>query len=158
MSTDDTVEVTVRGCTTYVARAGHGRDAKTASSTSSAYSAALLAARKFFRASARRTVLAYVGDQDGVIRFTAVRHASPVSFITIWFEDRGQDFLEWEIVAQTGQIIDCHPFQYTTWARCVVRNPKHLKVGDHPVVQQPGGGLLTMNYAITRIRWTGGDS
>lgn len=147
----NSVDVTVRGTTTHIARAGHGREAFSASSTMSAYEAAMAAARKYLRCPRNRIVVAYAGEHEGATRFVATRHDSPISTLWVHFDDQGQDFLSWEIVAETGHIIDSYPFQYTIWARCKVVDPRKLEVGDCVVIETPEGARSTIKYPIVKI-------
>ena len=66
--------------------------------------------------------------------------------IKIELEDKGQDFLEWDISEYDGKIIACRPFQGWLW------NGKKLKLGSlklksRPVFQE--GSRL--NYKIIQI-------
>lgn len=153
-----TVDVQVRPGDTNRARAGRGANAATASSTNSPYQAAIDAAAKYHRCSTARIVVIFVKDgaQGEPIHFRAEKHAHPVSVITIEFEDRGQDFITWEIVAETGQIIDCHPFQYRTWAKCRVLHPETLAEGQYPAIETGEGEQLVMKYRVEKLTRKGG--
>lgn len=140
----------------YIARAGKGGYARSASSTNSAYLAARAAAAKFFRVKEDHVVVAYQADKAGIITFEARNHQRRVQTLRVEFEDRGQDFLGWEIVRDDGQVIDCWPFQYTTWAQCRVTNVQDLAVGVRPSIETSTGERLTLNYAITAISEKGG--
>ena len=79
------------------------------------------------------------------------RGPRPVTVRTIYFEDRGQDFLWWTI-ASNGMVVDCGPFQATTWCKCVVLGAKRLTVGEHPQIITPHNARpITLNYAVTKI-------
>ncbi len=42
--------------------------------------------------------------------------------ITVEFEDKGQDFLEWDI--ENGEVVGCRPFQEALWKGTKVHNYK----------------------------------
>lgn len=71
------------------------------------------------------------------------------------FEDKGQDFLWWEVDDQTGRIVGCGPHQASVWAsgRCSV-DMNTVLVGERPIFHgpatEPGGRFL--NYCIAEIR------
>lgn len=70
--------------------------------------------------------------------------------ITVYFEDHGQDFLEWDI--EDGVVVGCRPFQDWLW--------KGTRI--HTADIQPGvileitarSGRRTLNYPVERVkRW-----
>jgi len=71
------------------------------------------------------------------------------------FEDRGQDFLWWEVDDQSGRIVGCGPHQASVWAsgRCSV-DMSTVALGERPIFHgpatEPGG--RTLNYVIAAIR------
>lgn len=71
------------------------------------------------------------------------------------FEDKGQDFLWWEVDDQTGRIMGCGPHLASVWAsgKCSV-DMNTVVVGERPVFHgpatEPGGRFL--NYRIAEIR------
>lgn len=71
------------------------------------------------------------------------------------FEDKGQDFLWWEVDDQTGRIVGCGPLEASTWAsgRCSV-DMNTVAVGEQPIFHgpatEPGGRFL--KYRIASIR------
>lgn len=71
------------------------------------------------------------------------------------FECKGQDFLWWEVDAETGRIMGCGPLQADTWAsgRCSV-DIESLQVGGRPIFHgpatEPEGRRL--RYRVTAIR------
>lgn len=73
----------------------------------------------------------------------------------VTLEDKGQDFLWWEIDDTTGRIVGCGPHQADVWAsgRCSV-DMNTVTVGERPIFHgpatEPGGRYL--NYRITAIR------
>lgn len=141
---------------TYIARAGKGGYARTASSTNAAYWAALKAAAKFFECPESHVILAFRDDAGGRIEFEAFNNRKPVTFVEIAFEDKGQDFLHWEIAVDSGQVVDCTPCQYSVWAKCRVLEARTLKVGDRPDIAMPGEKPVTLNYAVVAIERKGG--
>lgn len=67
--------------------------------------------------------------------------------IRFHFEDRGQDFTWWDIDEESGEVVDCGPFQASIWAN-----------GRHYVnLSQPHGvgDLLTTTDDIERSIKTG---
>jgi len=72
----------------------------------------------------------------------------------VTFEDRGQDFLWWEIDQANGRIVGCGPFQADVWAtgRCYV-DVGTIGVGRRPTffgpATEPEG--RTLNYEIVTI-------
>jgi hypothetical protein len=61
-----------------------------------------------------------------------------MSIQRVTFEDRGQDFLWWEIDMETGRIVGCGPLQADLWAsgRCSV-NVETVQVGLCPTFHGP---------------------
>lgn len=55
----------------------------------------------------------------------------------IFFEDDGQDFLEWDI-NEEGEVVACRPFQGWVWIGVKVHN-KDIKPGDHLDITLPDG-------------------
>lgn len=47
----------------------------------------------------------------------------------ITFEDHGQDFLTWQL-DDNGVVVDCMPFQASTWCGLRVLHPERLRVGS----------------------------
>ncbi len=67
---------------------------------------------------------------------------------TIYFEDDGQDFLEWDLDAH-GVVIACRPLQEWAWkGGRVVGTPK---VGEFARYQRLQKSPLTLNHRIVRI-------
>lgn len=75
---------------------------------------------------------------------------------TITFEDRGQDFLEWDL-DENNVVVVCRPFQGWVWIGNTVVN-KVLKVGGKvrfksKSIRSTGSlAALTLNYKIIEIR------
>lgn len=67
----------------------------------------------------------------------------------IIFEDRGQDFLEWDI-DEDGVVVDSRPFQAGIWKGKLVSN---VKVGEHPTIMNlRDGEQRQLNYRIIGIK------
>lgn len=77
------------------------------------------------------------------------------------FEDKGQDFLWWEVDDQTGRILGCGPRQADLWAsgKCSV-DMNTVAVGECPIFHgpatEPGGRFLKYRIAAIRPAETGG--
>ncbi|HEV7345747.1 MAG TPA: hypothetical protein VGN60_08985 [Devosia sp.] len=73
----------------------------------------------------------------------------------VTLEDRGQDFLWWEIDMETGRIVGCGPFQAGIWAggRCSV-DVATVRVGQRPTFHGPATEPegRTLNYEIVAIK------
>lgn len=69
---------------------------------------------------------------------------------TIYFEDRGQDFLEWDI-DDKNTVIDSRPFQCEVWCGAVL---VELDVGKRPIARLPAldDRPREMNYRVLEIR------
>ncbi len=68
---------------------------------------------------------------------------------TITFEDRGQDFLEWDI-DENGVVVDVRPFQAGIWKGKLVSN---VKVGERPTIMDlRDGEQRQMNYRVIDIQ------
>lgn len=69
----------------------------------------------------------------------------------IHFEDRGQDFLTWQI-NNNGVIVDCLPFQSSFWVGGEVRRQARLKVGGKVTYSHDGFQTsITLKYRIRAI-------
>lgn len=92
-------------------------------------------------------------DAAARIAETKRRNALARTAVTeIKFEDHGQDFLWWKLDKQ-GVVVDCGPFQYTTWVGGRVTNFTELR-DDGQVVYLPKhvGRELVVNYRIRQLR------
>lgn len=69
--------------------------------------------------------------------------------ITVFFVDEGQDFLEWDI-SDTGEVMDCRPFQSDIWIGTMVHN-KDIRPGDHLDVTLPDGNRRYMTHAVEKV-------
>jgi len=67
---------------------------------------------------------------------------------TIYLEDHGQDFLEWDI--EDGVVVGCRPFQGWLWKGTKVLNTEILP-GDMLDIVSSTGELLTLNYPVERV-------
>lgn len=73
-------------------------------------------------------------------------------YITIHFEDHGQDLLEWDIDKKTHQIVGCRPQQANLWVKELVTNFEELDVGSRPVVRGRVSKVsFLLKYPITKI-------
>ena len=72
----------------------------------------------------------------------------------ITFEDRGQDFLWWEVDDATGRILGCGPYQAHLWAsgKCSV-DMDTVRIGQKPTFHGPATEPegRTLNYAIATL-------
>ncbi|EEF78404.1 hypothetical protein [Methylophaga thiooxydans] len=67
----------------------------------------------------------------------------------IVFEDRGQDFLEWDI-DEDGVVVDSRPFQAGIWSGTFVSD---IKVGERPTVTSPRDGVQRqLKYRVIDIQ------
>ena len=68
---------------------------------------------------------------------------------TVYLEDRGQDFLEWDI--EDGVVVGCRPFQAWSWKGTKVHN-ESIQPGDILSITPPVTGVLTtLNYPVERV-------
>ncbi len=67
---------------------------------------------------------------------------------TLVFEDKGQDFIEWNINPD-GVVLRSRPFQSQFWQGVIVMNPQ---VGQRPDVMLKTGEIRQLNYRITEIK------
>lgn len=67
---------------------------------------------------------------------------------TVYFEDHGQDFLEWDI--EDGVVVGCRPFQDWLWNGTKVNNDK-IKLGDKLDITFKDGARRTLNYPVEQI-------
>lgn len=68
--------------------------------------------------------------------------------ITVYLEDHGQDFLEWDI--EDGMVVDCRPFQGWLWKGAKVHNT-NIQLGDILEITC-AGARLTLNYPVESVR------
>ena len=80
------------------------------------------------------------------------------SKIKVTFKDEGQDFLWWEI-DENGKVVDCGPFQATTWCKCQVVGTtaaptlSDIRKGDHLVILPPGGKIMSLKHPIEKVEY-----
>lgn len=70
---------------------------------------------------------------------------------TIFFEDQGQDFLEWDI-NDDNEVIDSRPFQRRVWVGFKV---DRIAVGAQPLIFNPADpdrGWRVLTYEIEAIK------
>jgi hypothetical protein len=68
--------------------------------------------------------------------------------LTVYFEDHGQDFLEWDI--EDGKVVGCRPFQGWLWEGRRVYNTS-IQPGDFLNISCKDGRRLTINYAVEKV-------
>ena len=68
--------------------------------------------------------------------------------ITVFLEDHGQDFLEWDI--EDGVVVDCRPFQGWLWKGTRVHNTD-IKPGDILKITTTDGLERTLNYPVEKV-------
>ncbi|MBA7468390.1 hypothetical protein ES707_03638 [subsurface metagenome] len=69
--------------------------------------------------------------------------------ITVYLEDHGQDFLEWDI--EDGIVVGCRPFQGWLWIGTKVHNTS-IQPGDTLEITGKRGNRLTLNYPVESVR------
>lgn len=67
----------------------------------------------------------------------------------IRFEDRGQDFLYWDIDPD-GVVIDCHPYHREVWKGCIV-DLETLKEGKCLEYVHPRLGRGGIKYRVVEV-------
>lgn len=67
---------------------------------------------------------------------------------TIYLEDHGQDFLEWDI--ENGEVIACRPFQGWLWVGTKVHNTT-IQPGDILEITPKNGERTRLNYPVERV-------
>jgi len=67
---------------------------------------------------------------------------------TIYLEDCGQDFLEWDI--EDGIVVGCRPFQGWLWNGTEVHNT-NIKPGDTLDITTKSGDRTALNYLVERV-------
>jgi len=85
------------------------------------------------------------------------RQPEPPKIVLIRFVDVGQDFREWTVNAQTGEVV-ASDGQPGAWEGKFVDEPKHLKIGDRvQISDQPidptneEQEFSTINYPVLKI-------
>ena len=72
--------------------------------------------------------------------------------ITVYLEDHGQDFLEWDI--EDGVVVGCRPLQGWVWNGTIVHN-ENIKRGDILVTTAPSGhrdSRMNLRYPVERVK------
>ncbi|GAI90398.1 unnamed protein product [marine sediment metagenome] len=67
--------------------------------------------------------------------------------ITVYLEDHGQDFLEWDI--EDGTVVACRPYQGWLWNGTKVHNT-NIQPGDILEITV-AGERTTLNYSVERV-------
>jgi len=68
--------------------------------------------------------------------------------LTVYLEDHGQDFLEWDI--EDGVVVDCRPFQGWLWNGTKVHSTD-IKPGDILEITPVTGGRTTLSHPVERV-------
>ena len=69
--------------------------------------------------------------------------------ITVYLEDHGQDFLEWDI--EDGVVVGCRPFHWWMWKGTKVHNTD-IRPGDVLVITAPGSERrTTLKHRVERV-------
>jgi len=68
--------------------------------------------------------------------------------ITVYLEDHGQDFLQWDI--ENGIVVASRPFQGWVWNGTKVHNT-NIQSGDILDITTPRRERVTLNYPVERI-------
>ncbi len=72
-----------------------------------------------------------------------------ITVTTIFFQDNGQDFLEWDI-SESGKVIACRPFQAQVWIGCTVIKDT-ITVGYRLDFTTKDNLLMNMNYIVESV-------
>lgn len=70
--------------------------------------------------------------------------------ITVFFEDDGQDFLEWDI-NDKGEVVACRPFQGAIWIGTKVHN-KDIHPGEHLDITTTDGAARRLIHAVEKVQ------
>jgi hypothetical protein len=71
-----------------------------------------------------------------------------MAIFTVFFEDNGQDFLEWDI-NDDGVVLESRPFQSDIWRGTVMKTPKE---GEYPlIISIHSQGVAQLKHRIVRI-------
>ena len=68
--------------------------------------------------------------------------------VTVYFEDDGQDFLEWDI--QDGKVVDCRPFQGWVWNGTQVTSTD-IRKGTILNVVLKEGAVTTLKHKVEKV-------
>ena len=68
--------------------------------------------------------------------------------ITVHLEDKGQDFLEWDI--ENGEVVACRPFQEWLWKGTKVHNTE-IRPRMTLDITPPGARRTTLNYRVEKV-------
>jgi hypothetical protein len=69
--------------------------------------------------------------------------------LTVYLEDHGQDFLEWDI--KDGAVVDSRPYQAWVWNGTIVHN-ENIKRGDILNITSKIGTRMTIKYPVVRVK------
>jgi hypothetical protein len=82
-------------------------------------------------------------------RVQAVKPRKPVA-TRVHLEDRGQDFLEWDLDAD-GLVIDARPFQAEIWRGVQVLNHRALRIGGALALRLVDGSERMLDYRAAGV-------
>jgi len=68
--------------------------------------------------------------------------------LTVYLEDHGQDFLEWDI--EDGEVVGCRPFQDWVWNGTKVHNAD-IRPGDILEIGGRLGERTTLRYPVEKV-------
>ncbi len=68
--------------------------------------------------------------------------------LTVYLEDQGQAFLEWDI--EGGVVVDCRPFQGWLWNGTKIHNT-NIQPGDILEITTRTGGRTSLLYPVERV-------
>lgn len=76
-----------------------------------------------------------------------------MDFIKLHFEDKGQDFLTWEIDTDNGKVVHCEPLQSPIWVNTIVTNLDDIIKGKTKEVncEWPESGSGKLSYKVKKI-------
>jgi hypothetical protein len=75
--------------------------------------------------------------------------------VTITFEDRGQDFLEWTI--RDGRVVDCRPFQQDLWIGHEIVSMSCIMPGDIVQIRSKAGTVGSIKYPVEKVTYEWAD-
>ena len=68
--------------------------------------------------------------------------------LTVYLEDHGQDFLEWDI--DDGVVVDCRPFQGWLWNGTIVHSTD-IQPGLLLDITTPSGERTRLRYPVEKV-------
>ncbi len=76
-----------------------------------------------------------------------------MDFVKLHFEDKGQDFLIWEVDTENGKVVHCEPFQSPIWVNTIVTNLDDIISGKSVEVrcEWPESGSGKLNHKVKKV-------